>query len=99
MSEDASGRVTAVDDASGAAGKGDSVAEALADLATTLAGIEEDNHALTAALAAELVITDADPSPDATEFLDRARAVRARFDEEGVIEADVNEAIEWARSQ
>lgn len=99
ISEDASGRVKAVDTASGTTGEGDSIPEALAALATKLAVIEEDVAAVVAGMSSvDLPISDLDPSADAAEFLELGRAVRDRFEEEGVTEGDVDEAIEWARS-
>lgn len=95
VSEDASGRVTAVDAASGTTGEGDSVPEALVELARKIAEIEGDLDVLTEATMAALERADA----EAAEFFELSGTIRARFREEGVTDEDVDEAIEWARSE
>lgn len=99
VSEDADGRVKAVEAASGATGEGDSIAEALTELARKIARIQDDVASLAEAGSVDLPITDPDPSPDGFEFLELGREVKRRFEEEGVTEEDVDEAIERARSR
>lgn len=100
VSEDASGRVRAVETKTGTTGEGDSVPEALAVLATKLAAIQDDVDAVVdAMIPAEGSITNRDPSPDSAEFFELVRTVRDRFEAEGIAEEDIDEAIEWARSQ
>ncbi|MFC3958350.1 hypothetical protein [Halovivax cerinus] len=43
--------------------------------------------------------TDEDDASSVAECISRTQAVRRRFEDEGVTEADVDEAIEWARSE
>jgi hypothetical protein len=99
VSKDVNGRFRAVDSASGAAGEGDSVPEALVAFARDLAELREDVDVLTEAMATALASSGVDCSPEAAEFLERSRAVRDRLETEGVTDEDVDEAIEWARSQ
>jgi len=99
VSEDVNGRVRAVDSASGAVGEGDSVPEALVALARELAELREDVNLLTEAMATALASSGVDWSPEAAEFLERSRAVRDRFESEGVTDEAVAEAIDRARSQ
>jgi len=79
------GRYTAVDSETGATGVGESRALALAALALRLGERDDD-----------IAVDDAD-----TETALRALGarVRHRFEEEGVAEDDVDDAIAWARSQ
>lgn len=79
VSEDVDGRVRAVDTESGAAGEGDSVPEALIELARTLADVRDDVAALTELMEARL----ADADPATAEFIELARGTRARFEERG----------------
>jgi len=100
VTEDADGRVRAVDTESGATGEGESLPEALVELARKIAAIQEDVAAIGEMMdSIDRPISDLNPSPNSGEFEELARGVRERFEEEGVTEEDVDEAIEWARSE
>lgn len=86
------GRFTAVEAETGTTGEGDTPAEALASLARALATAEE-----TARI--EAILDDAEESSTTAEFIEISRTVQERFEDEGVEEGDVTDAIEWARSQ
>lgn len=78
------GEYTAVDTETGAAGVGSSKALALAALAVRL-GSEEEG---------------ATEERDATADVEALSArISDRFEEEGVTEADVEDAVAWARSE
>lgn len=79
------GLFTAVDLETGAAGQGESKAMALMALATALGG--------------GVSLGTGVPADDKEALRALAARVRNRFDEAGVDEADVDEAIRWARSQ
>ena len=79
------GVFTAVDEETGAAGSGRSKAMALVALAAALGGGES---------------LPADEATDTKEeLIALSTRVRARFDEADVTEADVDDAIRWARSR
>lgn len=77
------GGFTVVETETGALGEGDTLADALEQLAESLRRTEHTNQA-----------TD----PEAT-YETIAEGVRKRFREEGLTEEDVEDAIEWARSE
>lgn len=80
------GRFTAVDVETGASGTGESRSMALVALATALEG-------------AVGVAAESREADSRAELAALAERTRRRFEEADVTEADVEDAIEWARSE
>lgn len=70
------------------------------DLETGTAGVGRSRASALAALAVRLGADEESASTDSTAELEAlAERTRERFDEEDVTEADVEDAIAWARSE
>lgn len=99
VSEDADGQVRAIEAESGAMGTGDSISEALVELARKIAVTQEDVAMVAEIESADFLLSEPDPSPGAAALLELGESVRERFDAADVSESDVDEAINWARSR
>lgn len=83
ITEHEGGGYSVLETETGAFGEGETLADALEELAESLRNVETD---------------DETGDPEA-RFADVAEDVRERFETQGVSEADVEDAIEWARSE
>lgn len=102
---DHGGSVTVVDEQTGISGTGDTYAEALEDLVQHLRSTQEIAELLEGADGLsemdgtiQEVATAIEDLRETTGFIGLSKDVKDRFDEEGVSEDDVDDAIEWARS-
>jgi len=78
--------VTLVDEDTGTEGEGSTVTVALIDLAVNLQGLADES-------------LSTDNTESLARLVDMTAETRKRFEEEGVDETDVEDAVEWARKQ
>ena len=83
ITEREGGGYSVVETGTGAFGEGETLADALETLAESLRQLED---------------TEAVDDPEST-YDEIVARVRERFDAEGISEADVEDAVEWARSE
>lgn len=83
ITEHEGGGFSVLETETGTFGEGETLADALEQLAERLRNVET---------------VDGTGDPEA-RFADVAEAVRERFETEGVSEGDLEDAIEWARSE
>jgi formiminotetrahydrofolate cyclodeaminase len=80
------GNVTLVDEDTGAEGEGSTVTVALVDLAINLQKLTDES-------------LSTEDMKNLVELAEMTAETQKRFEEEGVEESDVEEAVEWARKQ
>ena len=78
--------VTLVDEDTGAEGEGSTVTVALIDLAVKLQKLTDES-------------LSAEDTESLAELVEMTAETQKRFEEEGVEESDVEDAVEWARKQ
>ncbi len=78
--------VTLVDEDTGAEGEGSTVTVALIDLAVKLQKLTDES-------------LSAEDTESLAELVEMTAETQKRFEEEGVDESDVEDAVEWARKQ
>lgn len=103
---DHGGSVTVVDEQTGISGTGDTYSEALEELVQHFRSTQEIAALLEGADelsetddTIQKVATAIEDLRETTAFIGLSKDVKDRFDEESISDEDVEDAIEWARSE